>query len=189
MNRDALTFGRLPGADRSDRWLLLLSLAAGVSYLILPHAALFPSHVVVKALSIAPLAVVAVRVLRGHDRFLLGAALALSSVGDVLLDLPGQHFVQGLIAFLIAHVLYIGLFVRSWRRPLRVGGAPIATAVGVVAYSGLLFAWLVPGLGALAVPVTLYSGALTLMAVTSIMAGFTRPIVPIGAILFVTPIR
>ena len=82
-------------------------------------------------------------------------------------------------------VLYIGLFVRSWRRPLRVGGAPIATAVGVVAYSGLLFAWLVPGLGALAVPVTLYSGALTLMAVTSIMAGFTRPIVPIGAILFV----
>ena len=185
MNRDALTFGPLPGLGKPDRWLLVLSIVAGALYLVTPHSAQFPVHVVVKALSIAPLAVLAFRVLHGGDRLLLGAALAFSSLGDVLLDLPGNHFVQGLLAFLVAHVLYIALFVGNWRRPRMPGRAQVAMAAAVIMYSVLLFMWLAPGLGELVLPVTIYTGALTLMAVTSIMARFATPIVPFGAILFV----
>ena len=38
------------------------------------------------------------------------AGLVLSLVGDVFLMLPGDHFVPGLVAFLLAHVCYIVAF-------------------------------------------------------------------------------
>jgi uncharacterized membrane protein YhhN len=45
--------------------------------------------------------------------------------------------------------------------------------------------WLSPSLGALAVPVYAYMGAITLMAISAIAAPFRRPWVAAGAICFV----
>lgn len=185
MHSDALTFGPLRGFTRVDQWLLLSSIAAATTYLATGGAEPFPGSIAVKAMSIAPLAILAFRLLRHHDRLLLGGALSVSSFGDILLDLPDRYFVHGLLAFLVAHVLYITLFVRGWPRPLRPRVGQVVLAMLVIAHSALLLAWLAPALGALTVPATLYSGALTLMAVTAILAKFAKPIVPFGAILFV----
>lgn len=46
-------------------------------------------------------------------KVLLGVALLASLIGDVLLMLPGNHFIAGLVAFLSAHLAYIVLLQRS----------------------------------------------------------------------------
>jgi len=105
-------------------------------------------------------------------------------VGDVFLALPGAHFIRGLTAFLVAHLLYILLFERNWPHPLRPSGAQMALAAIVLVYSLLLSNWLSPDLGALAAPVMVYTCAITIMAVSTIFAGFAKPWVWIGAMLF-----
>ena len=66
----------------------------------------------------------------------IGAGLALSLVGDVLLMLPGDRFVAGLIAFLAAHLAYLAAF--SDRVGPRVARWPtaayLACGAGVLAY-------------------------------------------------------
>jgi len=74
--------------------------------------------------------------------------------------------------------------VRSWPRPLRPTGRQLIVTALLLIYSVLVTRWLAPGLGQLTVPATIYAGAITAMAVTTIFAGFSRPFVCIGAILF-----
>ncbi len=165
---DALTFGRLRGFDRLDGALLLLSIASGVTYMVTRGVQPFPGSVVIKALSMAPLAVLAFRVLRRIDRtsphgFILAAALMLSCAGDVFLHLSfRRYFVHALGAFLLAHVTYVVLFV----------------------YGVLMCSWLWTGLGRLAGPALAYAVAITAMVLSTILAGFSRPFVWIGALLF-----
>lgn len=194
MNMDALTFGRLRGFSGADKWLLLLSIGCSLAYLATQSVQPFPGSIVLKALSIAPLAVLAVRLLcgakpsgigwlRDRDNLILGAALVLSSLGDIYLDWGG-HFSDGLKAFLFAHFAYILLFVRNWPRPLRPSGGQLILVAVVLVYSLLLSNWLSPSLGAQAVPVMVYMCAITVMTVSTILAGFSRRFVWIGAMLF-----
>lgn len=198
MNTDALTFGRLRDFKSVDQWLLLLSIVCGLVYLTAKSIPHFPGLVVIKALSITPLAVLAYRVLgessarpkgvewlRDRDNLILCAALGFSSLGDVFLDLPGNYFIQGLVSFLVAHLIYILLFVRNWPRPLRPDGKQLALAAAVLIYSLLLSNWLSPDLGEMAGPVMVYICAITVMAVSTIFAGFSKSQVWIGALLFV----
>ena len=198
MNLDFLTFGRLRSLGTMEKCLLLLSIACGAVYLATQSIQPFPGSIVLKALSIAPLAVLALRMLRqakprprglewlrDRDNLILGAALAFSSLGDVFLDLPGNFFVQGLASFLVAHFIYILLFVSNWLRPLRPSLWQLALAAAVLIYSLLLSNWLAPDLGQLANPVMVYICAITVMAVSAIFAGFSKPYVWLGAILFV----
>lgn len=196
MNTDVLTFGRLRGFGETDKWLLLLSIGCGSLYLATQSAQPFPGSIAIKALSIAPLAALAFRLLRGakphgiewlrdRDNVILGAALSFSCLGDIFLDLPGNFFVQGLVSFLVAHFIYILLFVRNWPRPLRPGGLQLALSAGILIFSLLQSNWLAPDLGAMAKPVMVYICAITVMAVTAILAGFAKPYVWIGAVLFV----
>lgn len=46
----------------------------------------------------------------GKSDVLLAGALVFSLTGDVLLMLPGDYFIPGLAAFLVAHGFYLGLF-------------------------------------------------------------------------------
>lgn len=197
MNTDVLTFGRLRGFGVLERWLLLLSIASGAGYLATKSLQPFPGSIVLKALSIAPLAVLAFRMLRqanprphgmellrDQDNLILGAALGFSCLGDIYLDLPGNYFVQGLVSFLVAHFIYILLFVRNWPRPLRPTGGQMVLAALVLVYSLLLSNWLSPALGGMAGPVMVYICAITVMAVSTIFAGFSKPYVWMGAVLF-----
>jgi len=187
---DALTFGRLRGFDRLDGALLLLSVASGVAYMMTRGVQPFPGSVVIKALSMAPLAVLAFRVLRRIDRtspdgLILAAALMLSCAGDVFLHLSfRRYFVHALVAFLLAHVTYVVLFVRNRPRPLRPSTGQLILAFLVVIYGLLMCSWLWTGLGRLAGPAVAYAAAITAMVLSTILAGFSRPFVWIGALLF-----
>ena len=100
---------------------LLFAVSAAASLTFLLARPLTPSDwpVIFKVLSIFLLAVLGLRV-----DGLLGAALALSSVGDFLLgirrigNLEGESlFLLGLVSFLVAHLVYIALF-RKYRGPI-----------------------------------------------------------------------
>lgn len=181
-----------------DAALLITSLACSAVYLFTQRWQPFPGSVVIKALSIAPLAMLAFRLLRepdehasglprrrDHDGLILAAALGLSCLGDIFLDLdPAGFFVHGLLAFLSAHLVYILLFVRNWQRPLRPAGWQWMLTALVLLYSLLLASWLAPSLNQLAGPVMVYVCVITLMTLTAILAGFAKPWVVGGAILF-----
>ncbi len=195
MGFDALTFGRLRGFGAMDRVLLVVSIACSTIYLITAGWPHMPGRVVFKALSVAPLAVLAFRLLRegahgkellrDHDNTILAVALACSCMGDVILDLDANRlFVQGLLAFLTAHFIYILLFVRNWSRPLRPGGAQLLLAAMVLLFSLVLANWFAPSLGTFAKPVMLYVCVITVMVVTAILAGFSTRWIVVGAILF-----
>lgn len=194
-----LTFGRLRHFGVLDHWLLLLSIGSSAAYLATRGVQPFPGSVVLKALGMAPLAVLTFRVLRKAERTTggaarpgvrdsnnLAAALTLSCIGDVLLHLGSRrYFGLALGAFLLAHVAYIRLFIRNWPRPLRPDGLQLSLAAAVLVYSLVVTGWLSTGLGGYAVPVIVYSAAITAMTVSAILAGFSTPLVWIGAMLFV----
>jgi uncharacterized membrane protein YhhN len=83
--------------------------------------------------------------------------LALSLVGDVLLMLPADLFLPGLVSFLLAHVAYIRAFSRG--RPWR----PSAAAVCLAVYGAAVYVWLWPGLDALRWPVLVYLAVICTM--------------------------
>src|SRR5262245_5626228 len=194
---DALTFGRLRSVDRLDHALLLLSIASSAAFMATRAWQPFSGSAALKGLAVAPLAILAFRVLRKtersspavrprriHDSHILAAALALSCLGDVLLQLSfRRYFFHALCAFLLAHVAYLLLFTRNWP-PLRPSWVQVALVVLVLAYAVMIFAWLSSALGRLLVPGLAYASALTAMTASAILAGFPRPFVWIGAFLF-----
>jgi uncharacterized membrane protein YhhN len=195
---DALTFGRLRHFGALDQWFLLLSIGCGAAYFATRGVQPFPGSVVLKALGMAPLAVLAFRVLGKVERMtseaarpgvrdsqLLAAALTLSCLGDVLLHLGSRrYFGLAVGAFLLAHVAYIVLFTRRWPRPLRPRRLEVTVTAAVLVYSVVVTGWLSTRLGEYAVPVLIYSVAITAMAVSAILAGFSTPWVWVGAMLF-----
>jgi uncharacterized membrane protein YhhN len=91
---------------------------------------------------------------------LIIAGLLCSLAGDVLLMLPRERFVEGLVCFLFAHVCYIAAFTTD-------GGARVRSAWGgaaLVLYGALMLGVLWPRLGRLKAPVTFYVAAILLMA-------------------------
>ena len=172
--------------DVIDRVLLVLSLACGAAYLVTRGLPAFTGSVVIKVLTVAPLALVAFRMLRDRDGLILANSLSFSTLGDMFLGIDGEKlFVFGLVSFLIAHLLYIVLFVRN--RPKHViasAGQKIIAAL-VMIFSAAMFAWLWPNLGDMRLPVAAYLCAITGMGVTATLAGFRAPWVVIGAMLFI----
>jgi uncharacterized membrane protein YhhN len=108
---------------------------------------------------------------RGADtptvrRFVL-AGLWLSLIGDVALLWPQQGFVPGLVAFLIAHMLYTLAFTREQR----FAAQPAALAVyAFIASTILAVLWSTIPAG-LQIPVAAYVLALTLMAAQAAVVG------------------
>jgi uncharacterized membrane protein YhhN len=91
------------------------------------------------------------------DHRRIAMALALSAIGDLLLEFQPPFFVPGLVAFLGAQVVYIVAFTARDRRPQWLRAAP-AALFGIGA-----FLWLAPHLGALQGPVAAYIVAVCLM--------------------------
>ncbi|MFN9202123.1 MAG: lysoplasmalogenase family protein [Gemmatimonas sp.] len=122
-----------------------------------------PVHYVAKPASTAVLLWLAATLSPGPParfRLFIVTGLAWSLVGDVLLMLPGNLFVGGLMAFLIAH----GCFLAAFLCESRFGGRPVAYA-GYAALAGTLLLQLFPALPpALRLPVVGYVVVLTAMA-------------------------
>ena len=166
--------------------LLIVSVACGLAYLVTRGLPPVAGSVVVKGLSVAALALLAFRALRDRDGIALGVSLLFSSLGDVFLGLGDDRwFVFGLGSFLIAHLLYIGLFVRHWPTPFAASLKQKLLAVGLIAFSLAMFAWLWPGLGDMKIAVAAYLCALIGMGVTATFARFSGRLIVAGALLFI----
>ncbi|MBZ5537221.1 MAG: lysoplasmalogenase [Acidobacteriia bacterium] len=186
MWNDWLTLGRWPGMDSVGRVLLRISLGSSLIFFLSLAWQPYPGSVVIKAMCILTLALLAFRLLHSRDGTILGLSLLFSSLGDVFLALnPGELFIFGLGAFLIAHFLYIVLFVQSWPRPAPVRRVRLVLVFFVFLYGVFMADWLLPGLGTLKAPVMAYLCVITLMVMAALRADFSRPWVVIGAALFI----
>ncbi len=183
MSAQALPIVRVRSFSTVERALLWLSVTCSLIYFISKSWQPFSGSVILKALCIAPLAAIVLRLLGKPDNWLLGGALAFSTLGDICLDLSG-FFVQGLGAFLIAHLLYVTVFVSNWQRPVRLTSNQVTSLLALSLYSLTLTTWLWPGLGKLALPVLFYICALTLMVASAIAARFRQSWIVWGALLF-----
>ncbi|MGA2134741.1 MAG: lysoplasmalogenase [Bryobacteraceae bacterium] len=167
------------------RPLLYVSAIASAAYLLTTPWQPFPGSAALKGIPVGALAVFAL-LARGtrRDAGVLAIGLAISAMGDVLLNLDPHFFVFGLGAFLLTHITYICLFVRNRNACIRLDPPLVAGVLLILASSATLAAWIVPSVGDLAVPVVLYICAITAMVSTALLARFPRRWVAIGAVLF-----
>jgi len=152
-----------------------------------PHLPGVRLGVLFKVASIALLTVLSAIATR---RKLLVLALAFSSLGDLLLDIrrlgslgPEQLFLFGLISFLVAHLFYVALFMKT-RSENGISTVRKVACVVVVAVAATSLAILWLGLKEMRIPVLAYSLVLTAMAVTAQRSRFGT-LVALGALSFV----
>lgn len=163
----------------SRPWLLA-SLVAGISYWLY-HAAPVPGVLVIvwKGAGVACLAGYALSRLAGRDRALLGAAMALGALGDMLIEID---LTLGALAFFFAHIAAIALYARHRRAApspsQRLFGASLLLLTPLIAYS-------LPADRSQALPVAFYAAALGGMACAAWLSRFNRYRVGFGAVLFV----
>ncbi|MGN8275006.1 lysoplasmalogenase [Pseudomonas sp. SMN5] len=94
----------------------------------------------------------------GEYRRWISLGLIFSVVGDVLLAWPGDLFVFGLGAFLLAHLAYLKAYLSDCRRQALL---PLALALGIGAM--LLAILISSGLGPLLFPVLVYGLVISAM--------------------------
>ena len=180
-----------PGAYGTwNRLLLGISAGFALCYLLTIPLEAFAGLVFIKGMGVFLLAVVAwnmaARLNAGLNGRLLALALLLSSLGDVFLRLdPVGMFVHGLGSFLVAHLIYVGLFLRL-RNKAVVDGRQRAMVALFIIYGLGLGGWMMPHLGAHMVPVLVYAAVITVMGVTCVLAHWSNPWVFIGAVLFIS---
>ena len=140
---------------------------------------------VMKPLAIAMLILsVALREGDKDVKRLVLAALLASLIGDALLLWPSL-FLPGLVAFLVAHGLYIAGFSRG------VGFLPSRAAlIGIATFAAVMLATVWPGVSPdLKAPVAVYVGVITLMAAqavgrAAVLRDGAATLVAAGALIF-----
>ncbi|WP_296312833.1 lysoplasmalogenase [Winogradskyella sp. UBA3174] len=116
------------------------------------------------------------------------SALVFSLIGDVLLlfvDKSEHFFTIGLIAFLLAHVMYIILFLKHRNKE----NSPYGFIILILVYGASLFYFLKDGLGTMLIPVAVYMIVILTMATTAYLRKNNVNIVSyglvfLGALLF-----
>ena len=116
-------------------------------------------------------------------------ALGFSLLGDILLMFVNQSthfFTLGLIAFLLAHIMYIIVFLKH-RNNKR---SPIGFLLLLIIYASGLFFFLKDGLGEMFIPVIFYIVIILSMVATaflrkSMVSNLSYLLVLIGAIVFI----
>jgi uncharacterized membrane protein YhhN len=164
-------------------WLFIAAVLWGVAYGV--TLANWPQSHLRAAAKTVPVALLAVTAYAANMPGLLVLALALSALGDFFLAYEGErNFLAGLVSFLLAHVSYIVLFFGQ-QDPVWSGTLPFfAGTVLVFAFSMSVFRRLRPHLGPMRLPVALYTGILSAMAVAALARG-PDPLLIAGVVLLV----
>ena len=145
--------------------LTILSLLALLSLLLLLRAeyAQARSRIylfkTLTTLFILLIALTAFPVREAFYQYAIVIGLAFSLAGDILLVLPSDRFVAGLVSFLLAHLAYIVAFVPGTQF-LSTFWSPLPYAV----YAAVLLWVLLPHTGKLRVPVLVYGVVIVTMA-------------------------
>lgn len=117
-------------------------------------------------------------------RNLLVAGLACSALGDIFLLAKGsQWFMFGLIAFLIAHLVYVSAFSQRWRfNRTHVVSFALVAAYAFLLLRGLHAGVMVAGGSGLWIPVVVYVTVISLMVLGAVGTG--NRVAMVGAVLF-----
>ncbi|MER9330393.1 lysoplasmalogenase [Mesorhizobium sp. M0488] len=173
------------GIDANANATLIFSLVAAVIYAFTLGMPPTLARSAAKTLAVAMLAVLAA--LQGGPPLLV-AALAFSAVGDAFLSRDGEKaFLGGLASFLVAHIVYIAVFLRSGGGLELLGAeswrGAIALAMAVFAAVMLTALWRRIGPG-LRLPIAVYIAAILAMGMSALTTSNLSLIG--GAILFMT---
>ncbi len=138
---------------------------------------------ILKAIPVSVLILLVLFHWRGHVRLFLTGALLGSVCGDILLDLPYDGlFIYGLVAFLVAHILYMALFFRHAAAP---GGLEKAVIAGLALFA-VAMAWLFRGIDpSIYGPVLLYIGVIVAMSIGALLVPAPTRLLFWGALLFI----
>ncbi|TGV51812.1 lysoplasmalogenase [bacterium M00.F.Ca.ET.141.01.1.1] len=171
------------GIDANANATLIFSMVAAVIYAFTSGMPPTLARSAAKTLSVAMLAALAA--MQG-GALLLVAALTLSAIGDAFLSRDGERaFLGGLASFLVAHIVYVALLLRSggglellsaesWR-----GAIALAMAVFAIVMVAALWRRVGPGLR---IPIAVYVLAILAMGMSALT---TNSIWVIGgAVLF-----
>lgn len=116
---------------------------------------------------------------------LLAAGLLFGALGDALLAWSASTFLYGAVAFLIGHLFYITLFLRTGLGIAALTQPPrLMVALALIAAAIVMTSLLVPRDSAMFTPLAIYTGVLTLMAITSLTLPSARWLAMAGAALF-----
>lgn len=170
---------RLPVSTRTlahERPWLLVALIGAVAYYFLSDNQIGGLYLILlKGVGAAALAIYCWRRASGTDGLLIGMVMALSSVGDMGIELD---FLIGGAAFFAAHVAAIALYLRHPRSnptpSQKLAGGALLLLTPAISYL-LTLDW----------SVTLYALALGGMAAAAWWSAFPRYRVGLGAVLFV----
>jgi len=170
------------GVEGRENATLIFAFAAALLYAVMLDAPRRPLRSAVKTLAVALLAVLAAM---REAPLLLVAALALSALGDLFLSRDGEKaFLAGLASFLVAHLVYVALFVILGDTSLLTGvpwrsALAVAMAVFAIGMLTLLMRRVGPELR---LPISAYVAAILAMGVSALaMPGLG---VPLGALAF-----
>lgn len=157
-------------------WLLASILAATLFYFLRDEAIGGIQLMILKAAGVALLAVYALHRGRCTDARLMGLVMALSALGDALIEIS---FITGGAAFLLSHLAAITLYLRNRRAhptsSQKLTGIALLLATPLVSWLLSSGDW----------GVTLYSLGLGAMACFAWLSRFPRYRVGMGAVLFV----
>ncbi len=161
--------------------MLGAAILSGVSYLASRYVLLpDPLMIAWKGSGVALLALYALIRAKTLDGLLLAGVMAFGATGDVLLETHG--LVTGALAFLVGHVVAIGLYLRNRRPDLGIGQILLAALIVPVT---VIIAWQLPDDRSSAPGMALYATGLALMATAAWIGRFPRASVGMGALMFV----
>ncbi|TPL70373.1 lysoplasmalogenase family protein [Mesorhizobium sp. B2-3-15] len=171
------------GIDANANATLIFSLVAAVIYAFTLGMPPTLARSAAKTIAVAMLAVLAAI---QSGPLLLVAALALSAIGDAFLSRDGEKaFLGGLASFLVAHIVYVALLLRSGAGLELLGAEPwrgaIALATAVFAIVMLAALWRRVG-PRLHIPIAVYVVAILTMGMSALTTSNAWVIG--GAVLF-----
>ncbi|MEN8888400.1 MAG: lysoplasmalogenase family protein [Celeribacter marinus] len=156
--------------------LWALAMVSAFAYLWLTETPTCTQRTAVKATPLLAFAAIAAI---AHAPVMVIVALALSAVGDIALSRDGSRaFLTGLIAFALAHLAYLALFVPHVSRFER---API---FGMVIVAALAIAIVVPSRDPLTWPARAYAVIICAMTAAALSLPFGLRGATVGAVLF-----
>lgn len=137
------------------------------AYLLTLHLTPYQFQPLLKASPIYILMVIVFTQIKSSTKYFYLAALAASSFGDVFLATSITHsFILGLASFLIAHLFYLIVFIKSQ------SGEENATTNNflislIILFSVVMATYILPATAELLVPVAIYLLVITVMATTA----------------------
>jgi len=171
--------------NRLAKYLLLMAGLQAALYLFVPNLLAWPGSALIKTLPIWTLALVALLEAPAPLKRPLALALVFSGIGDFALSSPSDlSFPLGMTAFLIGHLFYLWIFVRSLR-PWSALDRSRRVIIGLIGvYAVTMGAMILPRTGELMPAIAGYFFVLSLMAAAS-FASLAPRWTRLGAVLFV----